>query len=160
MNTLEIVGWEHLDRNGLLILNNAHARELSLLNEDEIRNLVEMSYYIGGIAPARAMLIAFDQNAPYCNWNFQWFRNRFCGFIYIDRIVVDVNLRGRGAGLRLYEDLFDKARRNEKTSIVCEVNVDPPNPASMSFHRKLGFEKVGEELLPSGKRVEYLLKRL
>jgi hypothetical protein len=41
--------------------------------------------------------------------------------------------------------------------IGCEVNSDPPNPASDAFHERLGFAEVGRAALPGGtKLVRYL----
>ncbi len=44
--------------------------------------------------------------------------------------------------------------------MVCEINSDPPNPASERFHRALGFEQVGEALLENGKTVSYMACQL
>ena len=41
--------------------------------------------------------------------------------------------------------------------VVCEVNSDPPNPASDAFHAALGFAEVGQAVLATqGKVVRYL----
>jgi len=149
-----------LDSDGLLSLNNAHAVELSWLTEQEFKGLLAISYHSVGIAPAGALLVAIDQAASYDNRNFQWFRARFSDFIYVDRVVVSQCLRGKGVARALYEDLFRRANVDRKSVITCEVNLDPPNQASLSFHRRLGFQAVGESVLPSGKRVEYELKEL
>jgi predicted GNAT superfamily acetyltransferase len=34
--------------------------------------------------------------------------------------------------------------------VVCEVNVDPPNPTSRAFHLRMGFGEVGHATLPGG----------
>jgi uncharacterized protein len=149
-----------LDFDGLLSLNNAHAVELSWLTRQEFKKLLAISYHSAGIAPASALLIAMDRAASYNNWNFQWFRARFSEFIYVDRVVVSQCLRGKGVARALYEDLFKRASVDQKSVITCEVNLDPPNQASLSFHRCLGFQTVGESVLPSGKRVQYKLKEL
>jgi predicted GNAT superfamily acetyltransferase len=114
----------------------------------------------GGVAPAKAFLIAFDQTALYENVNFLWSRVRYESFIYVDRIVVDPSSRGQGVARALYEDLFKLARSQGHSLIVCEVNADPPNPASDVFHKRLGFKQVGVGLIPSGKRVQYLAKQI
>jgi predicted GNAT superfamily acetyltransferase len=39
------------------------------------------------------------------------------------------------------------------------VNIDPPNPASLAFHAKLGFVGCGEAIDPrNAKRVRYLVR--
>jgi predicted GNAT superfamily acetyltransferase len=155
---IELVSLLQRDLDTLIALNNAHAVELSWLEKPEFENMIHNAVYARGIAPARGFLIAFDQTASYDNINFQWFRTRYENFIYVDRIVVDGAFRGQGAARALYEDLFEFARSKGRILVVCEVNVDPPNPASDVFHKRLGFMHAGENLIPSGKRVEYLLK--
>ncbi|TIP69850.1 MAG: GNAT family N-acetyltransferase, partial [Mesorhizobium sp.] len=71
--------------------------------------------------------------------NFLWFRERYPRFVYVDRVVVAGEARGRGHARRLYEDLFDHALRAGQTIVTCEVNAEPPNPASDAFHAALGF---------------------
>jgi predicted GNAT superfamily acetyltransferase len=45
--------------------------------------------------------------------------------------------------------------------IACEVNADPPNPASDAFHAALGFKPVGLAAIHGGsKTVRYLTLRL
>jgi predicted GNAT superfamily acetyltransferase len=96
----------------------------------------------------------------YDNVNFLWFRAHYDTFIYVDRIVVDHAFRSQGAARALYEDLFELARSQGQSLVVCEVNMDPPNPASEAFHKRLGFTQVGESLIPSGKRVQYLARHI
>jgi predicted GNAT superfamily acetyltransferase len=149
-----------LDLNALIALNNSHAIELSWVEKRQFENMIINAVYARGIAPAKGFLLAFDQTALYDNVNFLWFRARFETFIYVDRIVVDYAFRGQGAARALYEDLFEFARSQRQSLIVCEVNADPPNPASDVFHKRLGFTHVGESLIPSGKRVQYLAKQI
>src|SRR5262249_49391720 len=103
-----------------------------------------------------AFLIAFDQNATYDSPNFLWFRERMPAFAYVDRVAVDARSRGRGLARLLYEDLFAATC----AAVVCEVNYDPPNPASDAFHARLGFAEIGRARLANGKGVRYLERRL
>ena len=80
--------------------------------------------------------------------------------VFVDRVVVAAEARGRGQARRLYEALFDRACRAGHDAIVCEVNIEPPNPVSRAFHRAMGFEMVGSADLPVGKRVRYLRRAL
>jgi len=70
-------------------------------------------------------------------------------------------MRKQGLANRLYEDLFRTAREAGHDRIVCEVNSDPPNPASDAFHAALGFEEVGNASIHGGtKTVRYLSRSL
>jgi len=64
-----------LDKVAVLSLNKAHAKETSALDESGLAELLEMAFYARGIAQgATAFLIALDQNSPYRNPNFSWFK--------------------------------------------------------------------------------------
>ena len=141
----------------LLALNNEHARELSWLEPERLQHLVEQAFLARRIGNLDAFLLAFDQGAPYDSPNFLWFRSRYPRFVYVDRIVVASSARGRGCARRLYDDLFRHAREAGHDRVVCEVNRQPPNPASDAFHAALGFVEVGTAAIHDGNRtVRYL----
>jgi len=143
---------------GLLNLNNAHAQETSLLDESGMYALLRMAFYSRGIKNGSlAVLIALDQSAPYDNPNFNWFKQRYNTFIYIDRVIVSESSRGLGLATKLYRDLATKAVDAGHDRIVCEVNRVPPNPGSDAFHLAMGFVTVGEAaIFGETKRVRYL----
>ena len=148
-------------REALLALNNAHAVELSWLPPDRFQRLVAAAFAANRIGDADALLLAFDQDADYDSPNFLWFRARLRWFVYVDRVVVAPGARGRGLARRLYLDLFERAAAAGHDRIVCEVNRDPPNPASDAFHADLGFTEVGAGTIHGGaKTVRYLERRL
>lgn len=107
-----------------------------------------------------AFLIAFDQNAAYDSVNFLWFKQRFPKFVYVDRVVVAEASRGRGLAGAIYKALFTQARAAGAERIVCEVNAEPPNPASDAFHSGMGFTEIGRAKLANGKLVRYLARQL
>ncbi|MCJ2182064.1 GNAT family N-acetyltransferase [Novosphingobium sp. 1949] len=144
----------------LLALNNAHARELSLLDAQALQDLVATALYALGIGRLDAALIAFDQDAPYASPNFRWFAERHARFVYVDRIVVAPAARGAGHARALYDHLFAAARAAGHDRITCEINSDPPNPASLAFHEALGFARVGRARLANGKTVDYFERPL
>jgi predicted GNAT superfamily acetyltransferase len=141
----------------LLALNNEHARELSWLEPERLQHLVGQAFLARRIGSLDAFLLAFDQGAHYDSPNFLWFRSRYPRFVYVDRIVVASSARGRGHARRLYDDLFKHALAAGHERIVCEVNSQPPNPASDAFHAALGFVEVGAAKVYDGNRtVRYL----
>ena len=142
-------------------LNNAHATELSWLEPSRLAQLTQSAFYARRIGEVDAFLLAFDQDADYDSPNFLWFRDRRQRSVYIDRIVVLPEARGRGYARRLYEDLFVQARHAGHDQVVCEVNTAPPNPGSDAFHLALGFEEVGAAAIHRGaKTVRYLRRGL
>ena len=159
----EIVPVEDRHLDAILDLNNRHAAELSWLERDELAEMVTRAWQARVIVAmngnVEAFLLVLDHHADEESPNFRWFKARYPRFAYVDRIVVDEAARGRGHARRLYEDLFASAAG--LGLVGCEVNVDPPNPASHTFHATLGFEPVGEEAIHGGaKTVRYYLRDL
>lgn len=144
-----------------LELNNRHAVELSWQDETSFARLVSAAFFARWTEGRGAFLIAFDQDSDYAGMNFRWFKARLPRFVYVDRVVVSEDHRGRGLAKRLYAELFSAARRAGHDTITCEVNLDPPNPASDAFHAALGFAEIGQaELAGKGKVVRYLICKL
>ncbi len=144
----------------LLALNNDHADDLSLLSVETMTRMLDRAFFTGRIGEADAFLIALDQDADYDSPNFLWFRERFERFIYVDRIAVAPRARGGGLAKALYAALFAKARAARHDRIGCEVNSEPPNPASDALHAALGFVAVGAASLAVGKTVRYYMRAL
>lgn len=145
----------------ILALNNEHARELSWLELERLSHLVSQAFWAARVGDADALLLGFDENADYNSANFLWFKERYPRFAYVDRVVVAKHARGRGLARRLYEEFFKRASAAGHTMVACEVNMDPPNPGSDSFHAAMGFEEVGSAEIYDGERtVRYLVKTL
>ena len=149
------------DEAQILALNNEHAAELSWLEPERLSGLIGRAFYARRIGALEAFIIAFDQDADYDSPNFLWLRRRYPRFVYVDRVVVDASARGRGHARRLYEALFAEAARAGHTLVTCEVNAEPPNPASDAFHAALGFAGIGSATIDGGaKTVRYYAKQL
>lgn len=146
----------------VLALNAAHVVELSPLDRESLAGLLAGSFYARRIGVAEAALIALDEgHATYASPNYLWFRQRYPRFVYIDRVVVVDSARGKGHARRLYGDLIERARAAGHDILVCEVNSEPPNPASDAFHAALGFKEIGSAEIHGGaKTVRYLALRL
>src|SRR5258708_36512461 len=181
----------HVATDSLLALNNDHSIELSPLTLAELGLLIRQSFFSATINDSDALLIAFDQSSRYQHVNFLWFRAFFenalqqntsqsslgapraergrglfekhpnANFVYVDRIVTSPAARGKGYARALYAELFQRAKSPGHTRIACEVNLDPPNPASDAFHASLNFHEVGRAAIHnSTKTVRYLLRNL
>ena len=150
------------DESAILALNEAHRAQTSALDAAMLHALISQALHVGLRNRGRdAFLIALDQDALSASPNFQWFKNRYGRFVYVDRVIVAPAQRGRGMARGLYEELFSMASHTGHVFIGCEVNVEPPNPGSDAFHEALGFAEVGRgALLESQKFVRYLLKAL
>jgi predicted GNAT superfamily acetyltransferase len=149
------------DEPAILALNNEHAAELSWIEPDRLSFLLGEAFYARRVGALEAFIMTFDQQARYDSPNFLWFRERYQRFVYVDRIVVAAHARGRGHGRRFYEDLFGHALRADQAIVTCEVNINPPNPASDAFHAALGFAEVGQAAIHGGKKsVRYYVRQI
>jgi uncharacterized protein len=149
------------DLAAVLALNNAHAAELSWLEAAALDSLISEAFHARRIGALDAFIIVLDETASYRSPNYLWFRARRKRFVYVDRIVVASHARGRGLARILYNELFEAAKSAGHGIVCCEVNSDPPNPASDEFHASLGFVEVGEAILPGGeKSVRYFERAL
>lgn len=136
-------------------LNNIHAEALSLTTPAGFRARIDAAYFSGHIQ-ARGFMIAYDHRAKITGENYDYLASAFDSFVYVDRIAVDARAQGMGYGRELYEALFRRARQDGHKRCLCEINVDPPNPSSVAFHKALGFLTVFEPRdLSNGKTVQY-----
>lgn len=156
-----ILALDRASRAAALALNNRFAAELSEADRRRFDWLADNAYLAVRVGMVRAFLIAFDQDAGYDSPNFVWCRARARRFVYVDRVVTDPDWRGHGLARALYAHLIDRAVADGHDTIMCEVNLVPPNPASDAFHAALGFVEVGRAAIPGGaKTVRYLERRL
>jgi predicted GNAT superfamily acetyltransferase len=145
----------------LLALSNMHEKEIGRFTKEAFHELVALSFHARMTEERDAFLIALSDRAPKIAPNYHWFASRFDRFVYIDRVVVAERARKRGLGKLLYGDLLAAARGAGHGRVCCEVNIDPPNPASDAFHEALGFREIGRAYLPDrGKTVRYLMRAL
>ena len=132
----------------ILELNQTEVRHTSnmdlarLAELDHLADYHKLAVIDGQIA---GFLMGMCYGTPYINPNFQWFSDRLKDFVYIDRVVVDTAFVGQGVGSALYQALSNFAHRVDAVRLVCEINIDPPNPASMAFHKKWNFKEIGTE---------------
>jgi predicted GNAT superfamily acetyltransferase len=100
-----------------------------------------------------AFLLALREGADYASPNYRWFAARYARFLYVDRVVVAAAAHGQGVGSLLYRRLFAQAASQRAERVVCEFDVDPPNPQSGAFHARFGFREVGRQAVAGGKKI-------
>ena len=143
------------DFNAILALNEESVAALSPLTLERLSRLHAQAArhcVVVDDAAVVAFVLALRESADYDSPNFQWFVARYDGFLYVDRIVVSANARGRGAGTLLYRDLFEFAAVSSVDLITCEYDLDPPNLRSRKFHAKFGFSEVGRQRVTGGRK--------
>lgn len=105
-------------------------------------------------------LIGFLEGSSYGSDNYRWFAERYERFAYVDRIAVSLDARRYGIASMLYDDLL-AGLPGSVPVLTCEVNLRPPNPGSIAFHERLGFEEAGRQEVDGGaKEVALLVRRI
>jgi predicted GNAT superfamily acetyltransferase len=107
-----------------------------------------------------AFLMAFRKGAAYDSPNFLWFDARFDDFVYVDRIVIHPDHRGRGLAKTLYGDVEQFAASLRVPRLTCEIDIDPPNLLSLAFHGKWGFREIGRQAPYHGSKIVSLREKL
>lgn len=151
------------DWTAILALNEESVHFTSPLDEARLTELAAAASYLRVIeeeGTIAAFLLGFAKGAAYDSQNFLWFDSRLDRFFYVDRVVVAPAFRGRRVADRLYDDFESRARARGIDVVVCEVNVEPPNPVSLAFHARRGFREVGQQPYGEGKTVALLRRDL
>jgi predicted GNAT superfamily acetyltransferase len=151
----------HADWPALLAMNAASVRELSPLDEQRLRYILALAHRSPVVERAGevvAFAVAIGPGADYDSRNYGWFGERYERFLYLDRIVVSASLRRQGIGAQLYDAMEQAAAPFER--MVCDVNIEPPNEASLAFHAFRGYVQVGRLEHGGAKTVALLSKEL
>jgi hypothetical protein len=159
--TLRPYGERDLD--SLVAVNDAAYPAVPVTPASELAELIAMGSVVVVVddgAPS-GFVIGMPPGLGYQSENYLFFsaraREHGSTFIYVDRIVLAAHLRGRGLGPKLYDAVFAEARRVGAAEVLCEVNLEPPNPGSLAFHTRLGFVEVGRQPTKGGLNVVALL---
>tara|TARA_B100001109_G_scaffold150282_1_gene122184 strand:- start:318 stop:818 length:501 start_codon:yes stop_codon:yes gene_type:complete len=87
-------------------------------------------------------IICMREGSAYGSENYKFFTKRLKKFLYVDRVAIDEHHRRVGLGKAIYEEIFTQAS-NDNLPIALEVNTQPVNQPSLSFHEKMGFDQIG-----------------
>ncbi len=161
--TLVLRDAREADLDAVLAINNAAGPGILPMDQAQLRHLFDWADYFR-IAEldghAAGFLIALREHAAHESPNFRWFAERHPAFVYIDRVVIAGNMRGRGLGRVFYADVHSFAEVRVPL-LACEVFLEPPNDAVVLFHGTYGFRELGQHVMPgTGRRVSLLGKEL
>ena len=133
--------------------NNINKPQVGFLQKDRLELLLLMANYCKVAKfnghPA-GFLLCLPENKNYDSTNYEWISKRFSNFIYIDRISVLPKFQNEKIGSALYNDLFYFSASEGYDYILCEVNILPPNPGSIRFHKRFDFEECGSQFKEAG----------
>ena len=147
------------DLEAILILNELVVPAVNSLSTEQLRWFLDHAHHFrvlehgGAIA---AFMIGFLDGSTYESSNYRWFSSRYDRFAYVDRVAVQPAARRAGHAGRLYSDFIAQLPGNVPV-LTCEVNIRPPNPGSIRFHERRGFEEVGRQETEGGTKEVSLL---
>ncbi len=134
----------------VLTLNNAAVPAVNALTADRLGALAEMAAHaevvIADETTLAGLVVVLPAGAPYDSPLFGWFAERYQRYLYLDRIVVHPDFRRQGVGRFVYDRMEQRAASQGR--LLCEVNLDPPNPESQAFHAARGYVEVGRLVVP------------
>lgn len=138
----------------IVALNADSVAVTSPMDEQRLASLSAMSKWVTVAQLDNhvvGFLLAFTAGADYDSVNYRWFSERLRQFVYIDRIVIGAAHRGAGLGQLFYTELQSNARNSGLHWLAAEMNLLPPNEASLRFHQRAGFVEVGTLALTQAK---------
>ena len=149
------------DLGDVLALNEASVPHVNSLSADEMRWFLDHAPYFRLVRCNHRLagfLVGLMQGLDYASINYRFFCRRYEVFGYVDRVAVASHSRQRGIASRLYDD-FTATLRGHAPVLVCEVNIRPPNTASLAYHERHGFARIGTQETEGGKKEVVLLEK-
>jgi carbonic anhydrase/acetyltransferase-like protein (isoleucine patch superfamily)/predicted GNAT superfamily acetyltransferase len=143
------------DYDEILRLNRESVHFLSPMTRERLEHLHSQGEILAVAAEGEKILafcLAMREGADYDSVNYTWFSGRYDKFLYIDRVVVDIDKKSAGIGTNMYQKIIDHAKKTGIDLITAEIDISPPNPVSLQFHRKFGFHEVGKQRVANGEK--------
>jgi predicted GNAT superfamily acetyltransferase len=148
----------------ILRINSEASPHVAKLDECELDRLVTLArvaWVADSTTGVCGYLLAMSNTDDYDGEEFRSFRQRLTEpFMYVDQIAIDFDARRTNVASQMYERLMRWSHEHSRFVLCCEVNVQPPNSASMKFHERLGFESLGEMRTCDGRLVALLCKHV
>lgn len=162
--TLQVRDWREADLAPLHAINQAAVPGVGTLSRGAHDQLIREVGAATLVAEVGGQPVGFVlcmlEGLNYASLNYKWVSERYEQFAYVDRVAVDAAQRSGGIGAALYAAAYEKFA-GKRHVFLAEVNLAPPNPGSLRFHKREGFREVGERWETEGEKgVVYLEKRL
>lgn len=142
---MDISALSESDIDAMWAINEQGLPGTGKVSKVEIGQLLEFSSLSVGAYDQDELVgfvICLPPKTAYGSLNYAWFNEHYESFVYVDRIAVSEENRNKGVGSALYHHVVLYSKQHG-VPIAAEVNREPPNPGSMRFHNRFGFEEVG-----------------
>ena len=147
----------------VLEMNNTAVPAVNPHDVASLNRLIDMadrSWVVEDDGTLGGLLVVFAPGADYQSRNYRWFERRYDDFLYVDRIVVAPTHRRLGIASRLYDVAVNHASEQGRCRLLCEVNVEPPNPQSIAFHEANGWTAIVDHSHSPGEAVRFFERRV
>ena len=135
----------------ILAMNNAAGSGILPMSQTQINYFWQHAHYFRVAESDNCLvgfLIALTQEADYESSNFNWFKEHYPHFFYVDRIVIAQGQRNTGIGRLFYADALSFAEVRAP-AIVAEVFMEKSTHPALLFHGSFGFHEVGQHQIPN-----------
>ena len=142
---LEIRSLSKTDVDSIWKINEDGLPGTGKVSRDEIKELFDFASLAVGAYYSEELVgfvICLPPKTAYSSLNYAWFNQRYNEFLYVDRIAVATQYQNQKIGTTIYDYVKRNAVENG-IPVTAEVNIQPPNPGSMRFHDRHGFQQVG-----------------
>ncbi len=149
------------DIQSVLEINNDAIPAVNSLTTDELTDIINISektWVVDEGDKILGVLIVLGASQSYGSANYTWLDSQFTNFCYVDRIIIAPAGKRKGYGRALYLALEEHAASIGAEMLLCEVNIEPENPQSLSFHASVGWEPFQDREHGPGKVVRYFKK--
>ena len=149
------------DRAAVLRLNAENRPALAAVEAVELDQLLAYDgHHLVAVDPMGEVvgfLLSFPRESRYDDSEINELRRRVSeSFYYICQVAIASTHRGRGIGRAFYDALAGVARARGARLLCCDVNLAPPNPTSLAFHDRLGFDRIGTGTASNGFSIAFL----
>ncbi len=142
---MDIIALSTSDIDAMWTINEQGLPGTGNVSKEGIAKLLEFSSLSFGAYDQGELLgfvLCLPPKTAYGSLNYAWFNEHYASFVYVDRIAVSEEHRNRGVGSALYDHVVSYSKQHG-VPVAAEVNREPPNPGSVRFHQRFGFEEVG-----------------
>ena len=155
MEQYQIIKAKSSYKDFVIKLNMENMPAVGGLDEESFDKFIKYSDYFKVIRIDKELagfMIALLPDRPYNSVNYKWFEKKYSSFVYIDRIVISFDYQNMGLGSLFYDNL-QNGFKDKYDFLACEVNLIPRNDISMKFHKKYGFDEVGQQYTDQKKKL-------
>lgn len=151
------------DLEGVWHLNEAMVPMVGQLGReamDDLCSLADCALAVEVGGTLAGFCLVFAPGSSYSSTNYRFFAKHAPEAYYLDRVAFGTAFQRQGLGSKLYAHVEALLLAQGVKQLALEVNLEPPNPESLSFHRRHGFVEVAQERTNYATTVSMQIKRL